>query len=143
MRLLLSLLCLSASVTGCASHAPEERKNEVEMTAIVGTLLKCTFQENHAHLTSGAGHDTWWSNEMELVVDSPSDLAGVHLKFSIPDVTPVTYADWTGKKVRLTLPKILLPRLTIDLPLGVASVKEEPSKAPEPTSGAVGQTKTH
>lgn len=88
--------------------------------------MRPRFREQHIWLKDKAAHDTWWSNELDLAIDTPAEFAGLRLRFSMPVEGPVSYHGLKGKKVRMTLPKIWLSRLTVELPIAAVNLAEEP-----------------
>ena len=127
---ILSFMIFSA---GCASLTKIEKGGEApEMASIVGTLLETKIREQHIWLEGKAGHDTSWSNEIDLAIDAPSEFEGLRLRFSMPVDGPVSFDGMKGKKVRITLPKTLLSQLTVQLPIVTVRIEEEPNQTSEP-----------
>lgn len=135
MRTIL-LLSFAIFSVGCASLTKKEKcGEEVEMASIVGTLLETKIREQHVWLKDKVGHDTWWSNEIDLAIDTPSEFAGLRLRFSMPVEGPVSCEGLKGKKVRMTLPRIFLSRLTVQLPIAAVRLEVEPNQPTQPTRG--------
>jgi len=128
MRTLVIIL-LAIFISGCSSASKKGSGDDiVEMTSIVGTLIDAKLQEVHFWPDGMNYHTTSWSNEIDIEINSPSEYAGLRLRFSMPEKGPITYANLKGKKVRLTLPKICLPNLIVQLPYDAAFLDEEPNQ---------------
>lgn len=128
---MLSLLLFALVGLGCASRAKPVARAELEMTAVVGTLLEERLREERFY-RGASGHETWWWSEIELAVETPAEWAGTRRRVAMPLGWPVSYAKWKGKRVRLTLPRAELARLAArpegeaPLPLTVAGLEELP-----------------
>ena len=105
--------------------------------AAEGKVVSAVNAEEHIYAESTSRHSTTFKWRLAVRIDRPSAYAGLCGQFEVSTEGPVSYADWNGKTVFVTIPKRDSTTSEFVIRPSEISLKEVPNKFPDPTPTSV------